>query len=305
MPELPDIELYLTALRPRILDAQLDKVRIANPFLLRSVDPPLSAVNGRKVVDVRRLGKRIVFQLETDLYLILHLMISGRLAWKKNNTNVPKKVGLAAFDFSTGSLILTEAGSKRRASLYLEVGEEGLLNHDPGGIEVLEVTQKVFSSRLTLRNHTLKRALCDPSLFSGIGNAYSDEILHAAGFSPFKQTQSLNGDEMATLFEATKSTLKMWAERLQVETGTSFPTKVTAFRKEMSVHGKFGEPCPVCATPVQRVKYASNETNYCPVCQTEGRLLKDRGLARLLKEDWPKSIDELDLLPGLADKPKR
>ena len=293
MPELPDITVYIEALDARIVGQPLERIRIAKPFLLRSVDPPISAANGRKVVAVRRMGKRIVLELEDDLFLVIHLMIAGRLRWQASGTKVPGKLGLAAFDFPNGTLILTEAGSKRRASLWLVRGEESLEQFARGGLEVLDATLAEFKERLIGENHTLKRSLTDPRLFSGIGNAYSDEILHRAKISPVKHTRRLTDDEIATLFDATKEILVEWTQRLRDEAGANFPGKVTAFRDEMAVHGKFGKPCPVCGTPVQRIRYADNETNYCPRCQTDGKLLADRALSRLLKGDWPKSIDEL------------
>ena len=293
MPELPDITVYIEALEARVVGQPLERIRIAKPFLLRSVDPPISAANGKKILGVRRMGKRIVLELEADLCLVIHLMIAGRLRWQPSGTKVPGKLGLAAFDFSNGTLILTEAGSKRRASLWLVRGETGLEQFARGGLEVLDATLADFKARLTNENHTLKRSLTDPRLFSGIGNAYSDEILHRAKLSPVKHTKRLTDEEIATLFEATKQILVEWTQRLRDEAGGDFPSKVTAFRDEMAVHGKFGQPCPVCGTPVQRIRYADNETNYCPRCQTEGKLLADRALSRLLKGDWPKSIDEL------------
>ena len=293
MPELPDITVYIEALEARLVGQTLERIRIAKPFLLRSVDPPISAANGRKVVGIRRMGKRIVLELEDDLFLVIHLMIAGRLRWQPSGAKVPGKLGMAAFDFPNGTLILTEAGSKRRASLWLVRGEASLEQFERGGLEVLDATLADFKDRLTVENHTLKRSLTDPRLFSGIGNAYSDEILHRARLSPVKHTRRLTDDEVATLFEATKTVLVEWTQRLRDESASDFPAKVTAFREEMAVHGKFGKPCPVCGTPVQRIRYADNETNYCPRCQTEGRLLADRALSRLLKQDWPKSIDEL------------
>ena len=293
MPELPDITVYIEALEARVVGQQLERIRIAKPFLLRSVDPPISAAYGKKVVGVRRMGKRIVLELEDDLFLVVHLMIAGRLRWQPSGTKVPGKLGLAAFDFPNGTLILTEAGSKRRASLWLVRGEAALEQFARGGLEVLDATLAEFKERLTAENHTLKRSLTDPRLFSGIGNAYSDEILHRAKLSPVKHTKRLTDEEIATLFEATKEILVEWTQRLRDEAGGDFPSKVTAFRDEMAVHGKFGQPCPVCGTPVQRIRYADNETNYCPRCQTDGKLLADRALSRLLKGDWPKSIDEL------------
>jgi len=294
MPELPDIQLYIDALTDRIVGTELERVRLVSPFLLRSVDPPIGSAHGRTVLEVRRIGKRIVLGLDGEYFLVLHLMIAGRLKWQKNDAKVPKKHGLAAFDFVKGTLLLTEAGSKKRASLHVVYGEDKLAEIDPGGVEVLHCLASEFSERLASRNHTLKRALCDPTLFSGIGNAYSDEILHAARLSPFKQTSALSDEETERLWAATRGTLGLWIERLRTESGSRFPTKVTAFRSDMAVHGKYGEPCPVCETPVQRIVFASNEANYCPTCQTEGRLLKDRALSRLLKSDWPRSIEELE-----------
>ena len=293
MPELPDITVYIEALEARVVGQPLERIRIAKPFLLRSVDPPISAANGKKVVGVRRMGKRIVLELEEGLFLVIHLMIAGRLRWQPSGAKVPGKLGMAAFDFPNGTLILTEAGSKRRASLWLVRGEGSLEQFERGGLEVLDAKLAEFKDRLTVENHTLKRSLTDPRLFSGIGNAYSDEILHRARLSPVKHTKRLSDEEIATLFDATKSVLVEWTQRLRDESATEFPTKVTAFREEMAVHGKFGKPCPVCGTPVQRIRYADNETNYCPRCQTDGKLLADRALSRLLKQDWPKSIDEL------------
>jgi len=293
MPELPDITVYIEALESRIVGQPLERTRIAKPFLLRSVDPPISAADGKPVTGVRRMGKRIVLELEDDLFLVIHLMIAGRLRWVAAGAKVPGKLGLAAFDFPNGTLILTEAGSKRRASLWLVRGEAGLEQFDRGGLEVLDAKVEEFAERLEQENHTLKRSLTDPRLFSGIGNAYSDEILHRAHLSPVKHTSRLTEDEIARLFEATRSVLLEWTDRLRQESANDFPGKVTAFREEMAVHGKFGQPCPVCGTPVQRIRYADNETNYCPRCQTEGKLLADRALSRLLKQDWPRSIDEL------------
>ena len=293
MPELPDITVYIEALEARIVGQPLERIRIAKPFLLRSVDPPISSANGKKVVGIRRIGKRIGIELEDSLFLVIHLMIAGRLRWVPAGAKVPGKLGLAAFDFPNGTLILTEAGSKRRASLWLVRGEAALEQFERGGLEVLDATLAEFKDRLTRENHTLKRSLTDPRLFSGIGNAYSDEILHRAKLSPVKHTRRLTDEEMSTLFDATKTVLVEWTQRLRAESGGDFPAKVTAFRDEMAVHGKFGQPCPVCGTPVQRIRYADNETNYCPRCQTDGKLLADRALSRLLKQDWPKSIDEL------------
>jgi formamidopyrimidine-DNA glycosylase len=293
MPELPDITIYIEALESRIVGQTLERIRIPKPFLLRSVDPPLSAANGKRVAGIRRLGKRIGIELEDDLFLVIHLMIAGRLRWVPAGGKVPGKIGLAAFDFGNGTLILTEAGTKRRASLWLVRGEQSLTQFERGGLEVLDADLSEFAERLARENHTLKRSLTDPRLFSGIGNAYSDEILHRARLSPIKHTNKLTDDEIDRLFEATKSVMIEWTERLRQESKGDFPAKVTAFREEMAVHGKFGKPCPVCGTPVQRIRYADNETNYCPRCQTDGRLLADRALSRLLREDWPRSIEEM------------
>ncbi len=292
MPELPDVVVYLESLQPRIVGRTLERVRLASPFLLRSVDPPLDEVKGRRVQKLRRLGKRIVIGLDQELFLVLHLMIAGRLHWKERGAKLPGKVGLAAFDFDNGTLTLTEAGTKKRASLYVVRGEESLAAHNPGGVEVLDATLAGFRDALIRENHTLKRALTDPHLFSGIGNAYSDEILHRARLSPLVLTQRLKEDEIGRLFEATRATLLDWLERLRHEAGGDFPEKVTAFRGGMAVHGRFGQPCPACGSPVQRIVYAENETNYCPTCQTGGKLLADRSLSRLLKDDWPRTIEE-------------
>ena len=294
MPELPDIELYLHALESRIVGRALEKIRIASPFLVRSYDPPIDRVNGKKVLALRRLGKRLVWQLEDDLFLIIHLMIAGRFKFLAPGAKVPGKVGLAAFDFDTGSLILTEAGSKRRASLYLVRGTADLASHDPGGLEVLTSTVEEFGRALTRENHTLKRALTDPHLLSGIGNAYSDEILHAARMSPMLLTNTLTAVQIEQLHAHTIGILIKWRDELIAETGDKFPEKVTAFRDGMAAHGRYGKPCPVCNTPIQRIQYATNEANYCPACQTGGKLLADRGLSRLLKGDWPKSLEELE-----------
>jgi formamidopyrimidine-DNA glycosylase len=294
MPELPDILLYLHALRPRVVGRQVRGVRLASPFLLRSIDPPLSAIEGRTIRDLQRLGKRIVFDADDELYLVVHLMIAGRFRWKPPGTKIPGKVGLFALDFDHGTLILTEAGTKRQASLHVVQGPGALAQHNPGGLEVLAASLPEFAAALMQDNHTLKRALTDPHLLSGIGNAYSDEILHAARLSPFKQTATLSDEEVRRLYEATRRTLTDWVERLQRETGDGFPEKVTAFREEMAVHGRYGKPCPDCGTPVQRIVYASNEANYCATCQTGGRLLADRSLSRLLREDWPRTLDELE-----------
>jgi formamidopyrimidine-DNA glycosylase len=294
MPELPDITLYLDQLTSRILNQPLLRVSIRSPFVLRSVEPPVSAVEGKHVIGLRRLGKRIVFALEDDLFIVIHLMIAGRFRWRAPETKPGGKLTLAAFGFPNGSLHLTEAGTKRRASIHLVRGEEGLRQFERGGLEVLEADLASFRERLTSENHTVKRALTDPRLFSGIGNAYSDEILHRARLSPLTLTSKLSEDAISTLYEATRSTLKDWIERLGRESGEEFPEKVTAFREGMAVHGRFGKPCPVCGAPVQRIRYADNETNYCVRCQTGGRLLADRALSRLLKQDWPRSLEELE-----------
>jgi formamidopyrimidine-DNA glycosylase len=283
MPELPDIALYLHALRPRIVGQRLEQVRIASPFLLRTTDPPATALAGRTVADVRRLGKRIVLAFENDYFAVLHLMIAGRLHWKPPAAPVPRRNGLAAFDFPHGTLLLTEAGTKHRASLCLLRGREALAAHDRGGLDVLQATPAQFRAALTQASHTLKRALTDPRLFDGIGNAYSDEILHAARLSPLRLTIQLGDAEIERLYRATRATLTRWTDRLQADTGDAFPEKVTAFREGMAVHGRFRQPCPVCGSPVQRIRYAENEVNYCPTCQTGGRLLADRSLSRLLK----------------------
>lgn len=293
MPELPDIAAYIEALGPRILNRPIQDIRLSSPFLLRSVDPPLSEASGETVTDLRRLGKRMVFGLEDELFLVIHLMIAGRFHWKEKPVK-PNRQTLATFVFPTGSLTLTEAGSKKRASMYFVRGESALAAHDPRGLEVLEADFASFKARLTVENHTLKRSLTDPHFFSGIGNAYSDEILHAAGLSPLKLTKRLEDPEIRRLHEATQSTLRFWMEKLCLEAKQGFPEKVTAFRPEMSVHGRYGRPCPKCGTPVQRIVYAANEANYCPSCQTGGRLLADRALSRLLKEDWPRTLDELE-----------
>jgi formamidopyrimidine-DNA glycosylase len=298
MPELPDIVVYIERLEPRVLGQVLQRVRLISPFLLRSVEPPLAAVEDRPVTALRRLGKRIVLAVEPDLFLVLHLMIAGRLHWKPPSAAPPRKVGLAAFDFPTGTLTLTEAGSKRRASLHLVRGEAELAAHHRSGLEVLEANGEQFRTALRRENHTLKRALTDPRLFSGIGNAYSDEILHRARLSPVALTQRVSAEETARLFAATQETLREWIDRLRREVGDGFPEKVTAFRPAMAVHGRFGQPCPTCGTAVQRIVYADNETNYCPRCQTGGKVLADRSLSRLLKGDWPRTIEELEEAKG-------
>lgn len=298
MPEIPDIEVYLDCLRPRVIGKTLEKCRIISPFLLRTIDPPLEAIEGQGVKNLRRIGKRIVFEFPGDLFLILHLMIAGRLHWKPLGAKIPAKVGLASFTFPEGVLILTEAGSKKRASLHLVCGKEALGRHDPGGLEVLNADLSDFQARLQKENHTLKRALTDPHLFSGIGNAYSDEILHAARLSPLIWTTRLTAAEMERLYQATRQTLNDWTVKLRQEASAGFPEKVTAFRKDMAVHGRFGLPCPVCGAKVQRIRYADNETNYCPRCQTRGKILADRSLSRLLKDDWPRTLEELEEGPG-------
>jgi formamidopyrimidine-DNA glycosylase len=297
MPELPDIVVYLECLHPRVVGRTLEKVRLASPFLLRSVEPPPARTEGKTVRGLRRLGKRIVFELDGELFLVLHLMIAGRLHWKARGAKPPGKVGLAAFDFPGGALTVTEAGTKKRASLHIVQGEEQLAAHQPGGLEVLETGLGAFRAALRRENHTLKRALTDPRLFSGIGNAYSDEVLHRARLSPLTWTNRLADDETARLFDATRATLREWVERLRAEAGDGFPERVTAFRDGMAVHGRFGQPCPACGAAVQRIVYAENETNYCPRCQTGGRLLADRSLSRLLKDDWPRTVEEWESRP--------
>jgi formamidopyrimidine-DNA glycosylase len=294
MPEYPDIIVYIERLQARIEGQPLERVRLVSPFLLRTFDPPIASVEGKKVLGLRRLGKRIVWALESDLFLVIHLMIAGRLHWKPRGAKVPGKVGLAAFDFPMGTLTLTEAGSKKRASLHLLRGEPALAAHNPGGLEVLDAGADAFREVLVRENHTLKRSLTDPRFFSGIGNAYSDEILHRARMSPLALTQKLSAEEIVRLYQAVRETLLDWAEKLRAEAGDGFPEKVTAFRKGMAVHGRHGEPCPVCGTKVQRIIYADNETNYCPRCQTNGKVLADRSMSRLLKNDWPRSIEELE-----------
>jgi formamidopyrimidine-DNA glycosylase len=286
--------VYVEALTPRIGGETLEGVRLASPFLLRTAVPPLSAAQGKKVKSVRRVGKRIVVELEDDLYLILHLMIAGRLHWRERGKAIQGKIGLAAFDFSSGTLLLNEASQKKRAALYLVQGKAVLQEFDRGGLEVMDASLDEFRTRLLAANHTLKRTLTDPDLFAGIGNAYSDEILHRAKMSPVKQTRGLEEADVERLFGATKEVLAEWTERLRTDAGDGFPEKVTAFRKDMAVHGKYNQPCPVCGTPVQRIVHAENESNYCPTCQTGGKLLADRALSRLLKADWPRSIEELE-----------
>jgi len=291
MPELPDIALYLDALAARVVGKPLERLRIASPFLLRTADPPVADLVGRAIRDVRRLGKRIVLALEDDYFVVLHLMIAGRLHWKPAGAPIPRRAGLAAFDFPNGTVLLTEAGTKHRASLHILRGAAALAAHDPGGLDVLAATLEQFRSALTRESHTLKRALTDPHLLDGIGNAYSDEILHAARLSPLRLTGRITPEESERLFHAVRHTLTSWMARLRAETGEAFPEKVTAFRDGMAVHGRFRQPCPVCGSPVQRIRYAENEANYCATCQTGGRLLADRSLSRILKQDWPRSLD--------------
>jgi len=310
MPELPDITVYIEALERKILGQCVERVRIVTPFLLRTLEPAVASVEGTKVVELRRLGKRICIGVEGGIWLVLHLMIAGRLHWfdkaggKADGKSGMKTVklggrqNLAAFDFSNGTLVWTEAGSQKRASLHLAAGEEGLQELDPGGVEVLECSVEQFGAVLRSENHTLKRALTDPQWFSGIGNAYSDEILWAAKMSPTTLTQKMKDEDVARLFEATRATLRQWVDRLRAETGEKFPEKVTAFRPEMAVHGKYKQPCPRCESKIQRIKYASNETNYCATCQTGGKLLADRAFSRLLREDWPKTLEELEMKMG-------
>ncbi len=302
MPELPDITVYIEALDARIRGASLERVRLASPFVLRSFDPSISDAHGRVVTGLRRVGKRIVIALEGDLSLVIHLMIAGRLHWKPAGAKVPGKVGLAAFDFSTGTLTLTEAGTKKRAAIHLVTGEQALAGLDPGGLEPLACTAEELSAAITRENHTLKRALTDPHILSGIGNAYSDEILHTARLSPVRQTRALSDGEHARLFEAIRSTLYDWIVRLRQSAGGEFPEGVTAFRPEMAVHGRYGRPCPECGAPVQRIRHADNETNYCAKCQTGGKLLADRALSRLLRADWPRTLEEMEERRGLAPR---
>jgi formamidopyrimidine-DNA glycosylase len=294
VPELPDVELYLAALRPRVIGRPIERVRVASPFFVRTFDPPVSALEGRTVVALRRLGKRLVWELDDDVFIVMHLMIAGRLRWRDKGTAVPAKVGLAAFDFANGTIVITEAGSRKQASLHVVRGADAVAAMDPGGADVFSMSTAAFAAALRAENHTLKRSLTDPHLFSGIGNAYSDEILHAAQLSPVKLTQSLTDAEVAKLFDATREILAHWTTKLREETGDAFPEKVTAFRAGMAVHGRYGQPCPRCGAPVQRIVYARNEANYCAACQTGGRLLADRALSRLLREDWPKTLDDLE-----------
>ncbi len=293
MPELPDIELYLWALRPRIEGEVLEKVRVSGISLLKTYDPPLSAAEGMRVTGLSRLGKRIVFSLEEGLQLVLHLMIAGRLRWREPGAKVPGKVGLAAFDFANGTLVLTEAGTKKRASLHVVRGDDAVAELDRGGLEPLDASLEDFAAALRRERHTLKRTLTDPRIYSGIGGSYADEIMHRAGLSPLQMSDRLDDDQVARLHAATREVLAEWVERLREKAGDDFPEKVTAFHDEMAVHGKHGQPCPVCGAPVQRIRYASNETNYCPGCQTGGKILADRALSRILKDDWPRSLDEL------------
>jgi formamidopyrimidine-DNA glycosylase len=294
VPELPDVTVYVERLRAFTVGRPLEAIRIASPFVLRTVSPSPGELRGATIVSVDRLGKRIVLGLDGDRYIVIHLMIAGRLRWKARGERLPAKVGLAAFDFATGTLVFTEASPKKRASIHLVAGRAGLAEFDRGGLDVMSATTAAFAERLRFERHTVKRALTDPTLFDGIGNAYSDEILHAAKLSPFRMTSSISDAEVAALHAACIATLDRWTQLLRDEVGDGFPDKVTAFRAEMAVHGKYGQPCPVCGTKVQRIVYADNEANYCPTCQTEGRLLADRSLSRLLKEDWPKSLDELE-----------
>jgi formamidopyrimidine-DNA glycosylase len=296
VPELPDITVYIEALEQRIQGTTLERVRIASPFLLRTAVPPLSSVEGRPVTDLHRLGKRICIGVEEDLWLVLHLMIAGRLHWYEDRAKAAKARGLATFEFSSGTLTLTEAGTQKRASLHVVEGEEGLARLDPGGLEVFDATEAEFATALRAKNHTLKRALTDPRILSGIGNAYSDEILFTAQLSPFALTQKLTDDEIKRLFAAIKTSLTDWVDRLRAEYRDRFPEKVTAFRPDMATHGKYGKPCPRCGSKIQRIRYGSNETNYCPKCQTSGKLLADRALSRLLKDDWPRTPEELESL---------
>jgi formamidopyrimidine-DNA glycosylase len=296
MPELPDIAAYITALEARIVAQPIERVRLASVFLLRTAQPPITNVEGRVVRELRRIGKRIAIGVEGDLWLVLHLMIAGRLHWRPPNAKLAGRQSLAAFDFHSGSLVLTEAGTKRRASLHVLAGEEGLRSIDPGGIDIFTSDLSSFREALTAENRTLKRALTDPRIVSGIGNAYSDEILHAAQLSPVALTHKLGPDEWERLFAATRSTLTLWIDRLRAEAEVGFPEKVTAFRKDMAVHGRYGQPCPRCGEKIQRIRYADNETNYCARCQTGGKVLADRGLSRLLRADWPRTLEELEAL---------
>ncbi len=294
MPEYPDVTVYIEALSERVLNQPIQKIRIGSPFVVRSFDPPIHAAEGKKVLALRRLGKRIVFELEENLFLIVHLMIAGRFHWKPKGAKIARKYGQAAVDFPNGTLLLTEAGTKKRASINLVRGAAALREHDPGGLEVFDSSLEEFRAALKRENHTLKRTLTDPHVFSGIGNAYSDEILHRAKLSPIRLTQQMTEAEIDRLYHAVRESLHEWVERLRKERGSGFPEKVTAFRPDMAVHGKYRKPCPVCGSPVQRIVYAENETNYCATCQTGGKLLADRSLSRLLKDDWPRSLEELE-----------
>jgi formamidopyrimidine-DNA glycosylase len=296
MPELPDIAAYIHALEPRIIGKPLEQVRLGNPFILRTVEPPVTEAEGKIVRDIKRVGKRIAIGVENDIWLVLHLMIAGRLHWRKVGVKLGGRNNLAAFDFPDGSLLLTEAGTKRRASLHVVRGKDGLNAIDPGGIDLFSVDVDAFRAALTVENRTLKRALTDPRIISGIGNAYSDEILHAAQLSPILRTSKLTDEQWHRLFDTTRDTLQMWIDKLKKEAEAAFPEKVTAFRDDMAVHGRFGKPCPVCGEPIQRIRYADNETNYCARCQTGGDLLADRSLSRVLKGDWPRTLDELENL---------
>jgi len=294
MPELPDLTVYLDFLNSNVVGQTLQRVRVASPFVLRTADPPLKAVEGKRVLGTRRLGKRLVMELEDDLFLTIHLMIAGRFRWREAGAAITAKIGLAAFDFPNGTLLLTEASPKKRAAIHIVKGEEALAEFERTGLEVFDTDLDRFRERLLVGNHTVKRALTDPDLFSGIGNAYSDEILHRARMSPVKMTGSLDEDEVQRLFASTRQVMQEWIDRLRQEANGGFPDKVTAFRKDMAVHGKYKKPCPVCGTPVQRIVHAENESNYCPTCQTGGKLLADRALSRLLKADWPRTIEELE-----------
>ena len=294
MPELPDVTVYVERLNALVNGETLQRVRLRSPFVLRSVDPGIDELAGRRVESVRRIGKRIVLGFDGDLFLVIHLMIAGRLRWREPGAKIPARIGHGAFDFAPGTLLVTEAGTKKRAAIHVVRGADALARHDPGGLELLETDLDTFAAILRRENHTLKRALTDPHLVSGIGNAYSDEILHRARLSPLKLTARMTDDEIATLLDAARTVLGEWTDRLRDETGEGFPEKVTAFRPEMAVHGRYGKPCPDCGTAVQRIVYAENETNYCPRCQTRGKLLADRSLSRLLKKDWPRTVDELD-----------
>ncbi len=294
MPELPDITIYIERLRALVQGTTLERVRLLSPFVLRTADPPISAAEGKCVRELRRIGKRIVFGLDDDLFLVIHLMIAGRLRWRERGKPIPKQNGLAALDFPAGTLLFTEASKKKRASMHLVRGERAVAEHDPGGIDVFACSAPEFRAAIRRENHTLKRALTDPHVLSGIGNAYSDEILHAARLSPFKQTQTMTDSELDALLATIRATMTLWIDRLRDAVGDGFPEKVTAFHDQMAVHGKYRQPCPVCGSPIQRIRYADNEANYCATCQTAGKLLADRSLSRLLKSNWPKTLDELE-----------